>query len=130
MEKLKLGTPLTVNGKKLNELTYDTNEITVALFAEAEARKLKATTAKAGGLAGAAEMDYSMHLYLGMMAIIAVNPEIDISDLERISGSDVMALMRIGRNFTTSRSEAHSEENSFGEQSETTPEPSTPQSEK
>lgn len=130
MEKLKLGTPLTVNGKKLNELTYDTNEITVALFAEAEARKLKATTAKAGGLAGAAEMDYSMHLYLGMMAIIAVNPEIDISDLERISGSDVMALMRIGRNFTTSRSEAHSEENSSGEQFETTPEPSTPQSEK
>lgn len=130
MEKLKLGTPLTVNGKKLHELTYDTNEITVALFAEAEARKLKATTAKAGGLAGAAEMDYSMHLYLGMMAVIAVNPEIDISDLERISGSDVMALMRIGRNFTTSRSEEHSEENSSGEQSETTPESSTPQSEK
>ena len=129
MNELKLSAPIMVNGKKLNVLTYDTNAITVSLFAEAEARKLKATTAKAGGLAGAAELDYSLHLYLGMMAIIAVNPDIDVSDLERITGADVMALMRIGRNFTTSRSEAHSEENSSGEQSETTPESSTPQSE-
>lgn len=130
MNELKLSTPLKVNGKQFKTLTYDTDAITVALFAEAEARKLKATTAKAGGLAGAAEMDYSMHLYLGMMAVVAVNPEIDISDLERISGTDVMALMRIGRNFTTSRSEEISEENSSDEPSATTPELSTPQSEK
>ena len=115
MNELKLSAPIMVNGKKLNVLTYDTNAITVSLFAEAEARKLKATTAKAGGLAGAAEMDYSLHLYLGMMAIIAVNPDIDVSDLERITGADVMALMRIGRNFTTSRSEEISEENSSDE---------------
>ena len=129
MNELKLSTPLLVNGQKLETLTYDTNAITVAHFAEAEARKLKATTAKAGGLAGAAEMDYSMHLYLGMMAVVAINPKIDISDLERISGPDVMALMRIGRNFITSRSEEASEENSSDEPSATTPEPSTPQSE-
>lgn len=115
MNELKLSTPLLVNGQKLETLSYDTNAITVAHFAEAEARKLKATTAKAGGLAGAAEMDYSMHLYLGMMAVVAINPKIDISDLERISGPDVMALMRIGRNFITSRSEELSEENSSDE---------------
>ena len=40
-----------------------------------------------------------MHLYLAMMAITAVNPDIDIADLERISGPDVMELVRIGRNF-------------------------------
>lgn len=129
MEKLKLNTPIVINGKKLKELAYDTDAITVGLFAEAEARKLKATTAKAGGSAGAFELDYSLHLYLGMAAIIAVNPEIDVTDLERITGPDVMALMRIGRNFTTSRSAAPSEESSSGEDSETTPEPSTPPSE-
>ena len=117
MEKLTLSNPITINGKKVKTLTYDTGAITVGMFAEAEALKLRATTHKAGGSAGATELDYSMHLYLAMMAITAVNPDIDIADLERISGPDVMELVRIGRNFTTTRS------------SETTPEPSTSQSE-
>ena len=51
-----------------------------------------------------------------------------ISDLERISGPDVMELMRIGRNFTTARSAAQSEESGSESSSETTLEPSTPQS--
>ena len=110
MEKLTLSNPITINGKKVKTLTYDTGAITVGMFAEAEALKLRATTHKAGGSAGATELDYSMHLYLAMMAITAVNPEIDISDLERISGPDVMALMRIGRNFTATRSEEPSEQ--------------------
>ena len=53
---------------------------------------------------------------------------IDVSDLERISGPDVMELMRIGRNFTTARSAAQSEESGSESSSETTLEPSTPQS--
>lgn len=104
MEKLTLSNPITINGKKVKTLTYDTGAITVGMFAEAEALKLRATTHKAGGSAGATELDYSMHLYLTMMAITAVNPDIDIADLERISGPDVMELVRIGRNFTTTRS--------------------------
>ena len=126
MEKFQLNTPITINGKTVKELSYDTNAITVGLFAEAEARKLKATTYKAGGSAGAFELDYSLHLYLGIMAIVAVNPEIDVSDLERITGSDVTQLMRIGRNFTTVKSEEPSEQDNSDEPSETTPEPSTP----
>lgn len=94
MEKLTLGNPITINGKKVKTLTYDTGAITVGMFAEAEALKLRATTHKAGGSAGATELDYSMHLYLAMMAITAVNPDIDIADLERISGPDVMELVR------------------------------------
>lgn len=125
MEKLTLSNSLLINGRNVSVLNYDTNAITVGMFAEAEARKLKATTAKGGGSAGAFELDYTLHLYLGMMAVTAVNSEIDIADLERLSGPDVMALMRIGRNFTTSRSAATSEESNSGEQSETTPEPST-----
>ena len=69
------------------------------MFADAEARKLRATSNKGGGSAGACELDYSLHAYLAMMAIVAVNSDIDVSDLERISGPDVMELMRIGRNF-------------------------------
>ena len=110
MEKLTLQNPITINGKKVKTLTYDTDAITVGMFADAEARKLRATSNKGGGSAGACELDYSLHAYLAMMAIVAVNSDIDVSDLERISGPDVMELMRIGRNFTTARSAAQSEE--------------------
>lgn len=97
MEKLTLQNPITINGKKVKTLTYDTDAITVGMFADAEARKLRATSNKGGGSAGACELDYSLHAYLAMMAIVAVNSDIDVSDLERISGPDVMELMRIGR---------------------------------
>ena len=129
MEKLTLSNPITSNGKKVKTLTYDTSAITVGRVAEAEALKLRATTHKAGGSAGATELDYSMHAYLAMMAIIAVNPDIDVTDLERISGPDVMELVRIGRNFTTSRSAAPSEQSDSESSPETTPAPSTSQSE-
>ena len=122
MEKLTLQNPITINGKKVKTLTYDTDAITVGMFADAEARKLRATSNKGGGSAGACELDYSLHAYL------AVNSDIDVSDLERISGPDVMELMRIGRNFTTARSAAQSEESGSESSSETTLEPSTPQS--
>ena len=64
-----------------------------------------------------------------MNLILAVNPDIDIADLERISGPDVMELVRIGRNFTTTRSAAPSEQSGSESSLETTPEPSTSQSE-
>ena len=128
MEKLTLQNPITINGKKVKTLTYDTDAITVGMFADADARKLRATSNKGGGSAGACELDYSLHAYLAMMAIVAVNSDIDVSDLERISGPDVMELMRIGRNFTTARSAAQSEESGSESSSETTLEPSTPQS--
>ena len=85
MEKLTLQNPITINGKKVKTLTYDTDAITVGMFADAEARKLRATSNKGGGSAGACELDYSLHAYLAMMAIVAVNSDIDVSDLERIS---------------------------------------------
>lgn len=94
---IKLDNPVQINGKSYNELTYDISEITAQAFAEADARKLSASGSKNGNAAGAAELDYGLHLYLGFAAIIAVNPEIDISDLERVRGYDVMKIMRIGR---------------------------------
>ncbi len=121
---LTLRNPIKVNGLTVSEVTYDTNEITAQMFAEADAAKMRASGATSGNLSGAVELDYGLHLYLGFAAIRCINPEYDLTDLERIHGYDVMEIMRIGRNFITSRSEEASDPDSSGEQSETTPEPS------
>ena len=118
---IKLDNPVQINGKSYNELTYDISEITAQAFAEADSKN--------GNAAGAAELDYGLHLYLGFAAIIAVNPEIDISDLERVRGYDVMKIMRIGRDFISGKSEEPYTPDSSDAQSETTPEPSTHQRE-
>ena len=126
---IKLDNPVQINGKSYDELTYDISEITAQAFAEADARKLSASGSKNGNAAGAAELDYGLHLYLGFAAFgtvtIAINPEIDISDLERVGGYDVMKIMRIGRDFISGKSEEPYTPDSSDAQSETTPEPST-----
>ena len=127
--KITLSNPLTINNKKRTELTYDANEITAQMFAEADSRELTASGSKNGNAAGAAELDYGLHLYLGFAAVIAVNPEIDISDLERVRGYDVMKIMRIGRDFISGKSEEPYTPDSSDAQSETMPEPSTHQRE-
>ena len=81
MEKMTLQNPITINGKKVKTLTYDTDAITVGMFADAEARKLRATSNKGGGSAGACELDYSLHAYLAMMAIVAVNSDASVKML-------------------------------------------------
>jgi hypothetical protein len=125
--KITLSNPITINGKKVKTLNYDANEITSAMFAEADARKMRASGTKGGNLSGAVELDYGLHLYLGFATITSVNPEIDIADLERMRGKDVMSVMRIGRNFIISSADESEDDNSE-DQSETTPEPSTLQS--
>lgn len=125
--KINLTNAIEINGKKVKTLTYDTDAITAAQFAEADARKMRASGAKSGNLSGAVELDYSFHLYLGFAAIVAVNPEIDFSDLERVKGYDVMEVMKVGRNFIMKQGAGSHADDSV-ERSETTPEPSTPQS--
>lgn len=124
-ETLTLSTPLKINNKNRTKLDYDASEITAQMFAEADAKKLTSSGAKNGNAAGAAELDYGLHLYLGFAAITAVNPDIDTSDLERIKGYDVIKIMRIGRDFISGRSGEPSSRDSSDEQSGTTPEPST-----
>ena len=67
-------------------MTYDTDEISGALYAQAESAKMKASGSKGGNLAGAVELDYSLHLYIGFAAVIAVNPAYTFEDMERIKG--------------------------------------------
>lgn len=121
---LTLKNPILIDGKQMSKLEYDTNEITGVLFAEADSRKMRANGSKGGNLSGAAELDYGLHLYLGYAAVIAVNPAIDFSDMERMKGSDVMEVMSVGRNFIMKREDS-SQASESDEQSGTTPEPST-----
>ena len=125
METLKLKKPIKIDGKDVNELTYDINEIDALLFAEADAKRKAAAGLKNVSISPAIEFDPGAHLYLGFAAIIAVNRNIDFSDLERMKGADTMAVTKIGRNFTLSSEEA-SQENDSDERSETTPESTTP----
>lgn len=126
MEIIKLKNPITINGKEIKELTYDVNEITPAGFAEAEYRKTRANGSKGAPSSAAVELDYSLHLYLGFAAILAVNPEYDFNDLERIKGTDVMEVMKAGRNFIIA-SAADSTDEESESASETTRESTTPE---
>ena len=125
---LVLDNPILINNEKVKELTYDPQEITAEHFSIACAKsaaleKTKTLTLKVK------ENDYSLHLYLGMMAVIAVNPTIDVSELERIKGFDVLSLTNIGHFFTLRKQAAPSEESSSDEQSENTASTSTAASE-
>ena len=124
MEKINLKNPIQINGKEVKELTYDVNEITPAGFAEAEYRKTRANGSKGAPSSAAVELDYSLHLYLGFAAILAVNPEYDFNDLERIKGPDVMEVMKAGRNFIIASVEKSTDDESENA-SETTPESTT-----
>ena len=80
---LTLKNPVMINGDKITEMKYDTNEIDGVLFATAEAKRKAAAGMKNLSVSAAAEFDFGLHLYLGYAAIVAVNPTYDFSDLER-----------------------------------------------
>lgn len=122
---LTLKNPVMINGDKITEMKYDTNEIDGVLFATAEAKRKAAAGMKNLSVSAAAEFDFGLHLYLGYAAIVAVNPTYDFSDLERMKGADVVEVMAIGRNFML-KSESEPQENDSAEPTATTPESTTP----
>ena len=95
---LTLDNPIFINGKEVKELTYDAQEITAEHFSIACAKSAAVDKSRAVTLK-LKENDHALHLYLGMMAVIAVNPDIDVTDLERIKGFDVLDLTNIGTFF-------------------------------
>lgn len=120
---IKLANPITVNGKELAALNYNTDEITGAMFCEADSRRRFAAGSKNISIAPAAEFDYGLHLYLGFAACVAGSPEVDFSDLERAHGIDLVSIMAVGRNFIM-MSEDSAQSNS-DELTETTAAPTT-----
>lgn len=123
-ESIYLLKAIEINGKQYQNLSYDWDEITPGMFNKASAL---ATSSMRSGNANMniMELDSALHMYLGMMAIIAVNPEIDVQDLERVKGMDVVKIVRIGRNFISRSAVESLEESNSDEPSDGTPEPST-----
>lgn len=90
---LKLKKPILINGHERKELRW-TDDITSEQFLEADSRAHGSRASIA-----TAEMDTGFHFWLGVMMIVAANPEIDPKDLEQVKGRDIPSLMRIGRFF-------------------------------
>lgn len=123
-QKFKLNKPILFLGKERTEFDYDFEEVTCEQFSLAASyADSKALIANQQGKPSAAimEQNTSFHMYLGMMAIIAVNKDIDVTDLEAIKGYDIVRLTQMGRNFIAGRPEEISEQSSSEEQSEATP---------
>lgn len=127
MVTIALNHPLTVNGEERRELACDMDRLTVEQFIEAEALAASKSPQR---VVKVLEFDYSFTLYLGFMGIVAADQAIDVSDLERLTGPDIMSVLRIGRLFTNRSSAAPAAEpgasggESSEEPSESTPAPS------
>ncbi len=96
INELKLRKPLMVNGKELKALTYDVDELTINHITRAEACK-----SKMGGAAviSVAQADFTLHVCIGMQAVIVKNPDIAEEDLMRLKGYDITQLASIGTSF-------------------------------
>ena len=106
---LELQTPLMINGKEVKELTYNTAEITVSQFCEAESYSF---------VSGAGKPKMAQHESDHGL-------QIDVKDLERLKGYDLVKLANIGRNFILTGAGGNSEnsaQNVSADLSETTPE--------
>lgn len=125
---LILDNPIKINGKDVTEFQYDAQAITVDLFSAACAHAASATKSNIPTMK-VKETDYTLHLYLGMAAIIAVNPGVDFSDLARIHGFDILDLTNIGTFFIIRKQAEPSEATNSDEQPESMPATSTQTSE-
>jgi hypothetical protein len=109
-----------IDGKEVSSLTYDTEKITIESYLKA----LSHATQKSGGITGVnIKLDAGAHLVLGMYAVIAENPQYDITDIERVSGSDIIQLVDVGMAFIIGREVSTTEPSE--KQSEIMPKPTT-----
>lgn len=128
VKTIKLHNKLLINGTAVSKLNYDTDEITVEHFTKAEGMKAQSLQKQSGTMlvSPVAETDYSMHLYLGFMAIIALaekeQKSIDINDLKRVKGHDLKKIMEVGRNFMLGSEEAATEKDDTTKSQENTSE--------
>lgn len=124
---IKLDNPIKVNGKLLNELSFDYFEITNDLYLEAAVRSSRIGSAVNASMVR--ETNEALIFCFGKAAIIAVNPSISWEDLEQLKGLDLLRVSNIGRFFITGK-RVSSQQNPSDEQSETTPNTSIQASEK
>lgn len=123
IKTIELRNPIKVNGEMVDKIEVNTEEITAALYAEADVRKRIAAGAKNVAIIPTAEFDFALHTYLGFAAAIAANHKFTFSDLESIRGIDVIAFNEVGRNFLLKSEDV--DLNTSSEQSEISPDIST-----
>lgn len=122
---LILDIPVLINGKERKEFDHDAQEINTELFLEACRRAEEANYSKVVSFKQK-ENETILHMYLGMAAVIAVNPDISFEDLSRVKGFDILKFADIGWFFILRTSEEASKENNSDGRSENTAEHSTP----
>ena len=112
-KKFKFKHTIKVNGREINEVNYDEEEVTIELYNEACER---------GGAPGAIkETNDKLHVYIFWACVMAVNPEIDFTTMHQIKGiRDLVTMGDIGRNFMIRSGE--SDQNTSEELSEDMPE--------
>lgn len=97
MEKekvLKLSKPIMIDGKEVKELKYDLENMTAR-----EKIDIGKRIKQDGVPVSVEELDTDYHFYLFAGAVAKANPEIDISDLMRLSAKDAQKGAGIARNF-------------------------------
>ena len=94
-----------INGKNMSEFEYDINEISAEDFMMADGMASTALASKGITNMQVAEMNSTLHFYLGCYAIIACDSSIDIEDLKRVKGSDCNKIRKIGQDFFKSTAE-------------------------
>ena len=121
---IKLKKPILIEGKEISELTYDVEEIDFELQAKAEAQAKAQMQKSSKGISfSLVENDYTYHYFLGLAAIIGVNPFYEWEELKRIKGSDMRKISAVGRQFFFGADEP--EESSSEKPQEPTPDTST-----
>ena len=110
-----------IDGRAVNELSYDTDKVTLDGYMKA----LNRAVVQGGGVTGVnIKIDSGAQTYIGMYAVLADNPRYDITDLERVTGSDIMRFAEVGLLFISGREDQTPETSE--ERSEAMPEPLTP----
>ncbi len=122
---IKLENPIMINGESISELKYDFSKITVEDYGNAEAAKAKALGSNGAMIQKVAQLDSTLHLYIAIAAIIAVNRKYTYLDLSKISGFDVTKLMKAGQAFFTGQKVELSAEKGSENSQENTPNTTT-----
>ncbi len=93
-QKLALRTPIMINGEEVKELKYDFESMTARDKANVGKR------IKQDGIpVSVEELDTDYHMYLFAGAVVKANPEMDMSDVMRLSAKDVQKGAALARNF-------------------------------
>lgn len=93
---IDLTNPIKINGETVSKLECDFSLLTTQDFVTASA-KASASAAVAAGIA--TEMDPGFQMQLAIRAIARTMKGVDVVDLERITGYDILKVSRLGRDF-------------------------------